>query len=136
MIGKSEWFNRRKYGGWGLTPKTWQGWVYIGVFIGITALIQALPVSFSIRQFITYILIALIMLDVIHMMLTVKKDEMESKVEALAERNSTWAMVSVLAVGIIYQSITSQIDMFLVITLGVGVVVKAISNWWLEHKGL
>ena len=28
MIGKSEWFNLRKYGGWGINPKTWQGYIY------------------------------------------------------------------------------------------------------------
>jgi len=136
MIGKTEWFQRRKYGGWGLTPKTWQGWVYIGVFIGITALVQSLPLPINIRQYITYSLVGLIMIDVIHIMSVLKKDELEIKVEALSERNSTWAMVTVLAVGIIYQSITSQVDVFLIITLGVGVIVKAISNWWLEHRGL
>jgi len=26
MIGNPEWFQRRKYGGWGIFPKTWQGW--------------------------------------------------------------------------------------------------------------
>ena len=136
MIGKSEWFGRRKYGGWGLTPKTWQGWVYIVVFAGMTAIIQALPTTVDIRQYMTYALIGIVMLDVLHIMSILKKDELEEKVEALSERNSTWAMVSVLAVGIIYQSITSQVDIFLIVTLGAGVVTKAISNWWLEHKGL
>ena len=28
MIAKPEWFNQRKYSGWGVTPRSWQGWAY------------------------------------------------------------------------------------------------------------
>lgn len=35
MIAQKEWFGRRKYTGWGVTPKTWQGWVYIAVAVGL-----------------------------------------------------------------------------------------------------
>lgn len=33
MLGNPKWFKRRKYSGWGLTPATWQGWVYLGTLI-------------------------------------------------------------------------------------------------------
>lgn len=29
MIARADWFRRRKYGGWGVSPRTWQGWAYI-----------------------------------------------------------------------------------------------------------
>ena len=29
MIGKPEWFERRKYLGWGIHPKTKEGWIYL-----------------------------------------------------------------------------------------------------------
>jgi len=43
MIGKPEWFKRRKYGGWGIFPKTWQGWVYIAAIIIPFMVFNALP---------------------------------------------------------------------------------------------
>jgi hypothetical protein len=30
MIGNPEWFTYRIFG-WGVAPKTWQGWVYVAV---------------------------------------------------------------------------------------------------------
>jgi hypothetical protein len=33
MLGNPKWFKRRKYSGWGLTPATWQGWMYFGILI-------------------------------------------------------------------------------------------------------
>ena len=34
MFGKPEWFVKKKLG-WGLRPKTWQGWVYTLTWAGI-----------------------------------------------------------------------------------------------------
>lgn len=34
MFGKPEWFKKKKWG-WGLTPITWQGWVYTLVWSGV-----------------------------------------------------------------------------------------------------
>ena len=32
MFGKPEWFRPEKIG-WGLTPVTWQGWLYAGIWL-------------------------------------------------------------------------------------------------------
>lgn len=142
MIGKNEWFSRRKYGGWGLTPKTWQGYAYIIAFITITfGLLNVPGIPEPIRFPITCVLIAIICLDLLHIMATLKKDELEVKIEALAERNAAWTMVGVIVIGIGYQAAQSmvnatELDYFLVITLFGGVIAKAITNFWLEHKGL
>jgi hypothetical protein len=34
MFGKPEWF-REKTWGWGLTPITWQGWVYTAIWVTV-----------------------------------------------------------------------------------------------------
>ncbi len=143
MIGKSEWFSRRKYGGWGLVPKTWQGWVYIAIFIAITIGLQHIPgISGSIQTYLLYGLTAVVCLDVLHIMATLKKDELEVKIEALAERNAAWVMIVVIAIGIVYQTAQStitgqpEIDWFLIATIGGGLIAKALTNFWLEHKGL
>ncbi|MFA6427669.1 MAG: hypothetical protein WCW16_04495 [Candidatus Magasanikbacteria bacterium] len=143
MFGKPQWFKRRKYGGWGLSPATWQGWVYIGVFLIPFAIFQAFPIwSDSLRIGVTIGWIALLLIDVLHIMMVLKNDERETKIEALAERNAAWAMVAAIVVGLLYQIIKSgfsqtvEIDWFLVITLFAGVIVKGISNVVYERKSL
>ena len=37
MFGKPQWFRPKRFG-WGLTPITWQGWVYALVAAGLLAL--------------------------------------------------------------------------------------------------
>jgi len=142
MIGKPVWFQRRKYGGWGLSPKTWQGWVYTVVIVVPFAVFQALPFwPTEIRQVATIIWVALISLDVLHIMANMNSDERECKIEAVSERNSAWTMVTVIAIGVIYQAYKSgtegaPVDPFLFITLGAGLVAKAISNFYYSRKSL
>lgn len=143
MIGKAEWFQRRKYSGWGITPKTWQGWVYlILLFIPFIAF-QILPFwSTKVRIIGTMIWLAFILLDASHIMMTMKSDERESKIESLAERNAAWIMVLVMCLGIVYQGITSAIyqksmmDWFLVGALWAGILVKSFSNLYLSKRPL
>jgi len=75
-------------------------------------------------------------------MVTLKKDEREYKNEAIAERNAAWFMVLVLVIGILYEIILSgmnnefSINWFVVLALFGGVIVKAVSNYNLDHKGV
>ncbi|MFA6065296.1 MAG: hypothetical protein WCW44_06040 [archaeon] len=143
MIGKPEWFERRKYGGWGLVPKTWQGWIYLAVMVAIVFAIQMVPIFDSnTRLLVTLIWAAILVIDTVDMMIKLKRDEREHKIESIAERNAAWAMVAVLAIGIAYQAATSavtksiQVDLFLVAALLVGLLAKAISNIILERREL
>lgn len=143
MIGKAAWFQRRKYGGWGLSPKTWQGWVYAFLIAVPIAFFQALPYwTDEVRLAATFVWVIVIGLDVIHIMSTLNNDEREYKIEAISERNSAWVMVAAILVGIAYQSYNSvsgkgaEIDPFLFIALGAGVVAKAISNIYYSRKSL
>ncbi|PIU22423.1 MAG: hypothetical protein COT14_01205 [Candidatus Diapherotrites archaeon CG08_land_8_20_14_0_20_30_16] len=140
MIGKPEWFTRRKYLGWGIYPKTWQGWVYIIIFIAIFAIFQLIPFwSLHIKLIVTTIWIAILLADVIHIMLKLKKDERDKKHEAIADRNALWVLLGVLIVGILYQSITSalqniplEVDYFLVAALLAAVLIRAFTNYYLD----
>lgn len=143
MIGKTSWFQRRKYGGWGIAPITWQGWVYTVLAVAPIAIIQTLPFwSAQIRLAITIVWVIVLALDVIHIMTHLKRDEREYKIEAMAERNSAWTMVLMIAVGVAYQSFTSsaagksEVDPFLLAALVAGVVAKAISNIYYSRKSL
>ena len=142
MIAKPEWFNLRKYSGWGVTPRTWQGWVYtLGIFVSL-AIFLALPdLDSQVRTAGTVLWVAFVVLDILPIMVTIKKDEREYKNEAIAERNASWFMVLVLVIGILYALVTSglnhelSINWFMVLALFGGAVVKGVSNYQMDKKG-
>lgn len=140
MIGKPQWFKRRKYLGWGLMPVTWQGWLYSIILVAITIILINLPVEISLKIAIISIWAIFILIEFGSMMVRIN-DEREKVHEAIAERNALWAVIIVATVGIGYQVASSSIkgsyagiDWFLVAAIGTALIVKAISNIWLERK--
>jgi purine-cytosine permease-like protein len=141
MIGKPEWFVRRKYTGWGANPKTWQGWVYILVMILPIVLITNIG-TFGTLQLIFIIVWSLIFIaDFIDILIHMKRDEREKIHEAIAERNALWAIVFILGIGIAYQAASAAItksitfvDPVIFIALIVGMIVKTASNIYLDKK--
>ncbi|MBW2975801.1 hypothetical protein KY366_08850 [Candidatus Woesearchaeota archaeon] len=143
MIGKPEWFERRKYGGWGFYPRTWQGWVYLAFVLIPFVVFQALPYwDARTRMIVTTGWAVFLLLDAVHIMVCLKKDERERKIEALAERNAAWVMMLILAAGLLYEIISSslrqefKVNWFLVAALFGGMIVKTISNIMLERRAL
>lgn len=142
MIGKPEWFKRRKYGGWGIFPKTWQGWVYIAAIIVPFMIFNALPFwSEKTKMIATLIWLAFLAIDVAHIMIKMKKDEREKLHEAIAERNALWVMIAVIVIGIGYQTARASVlqdftnvDWFLIAALFAAVIAKAITNIYLDRK--
>lgn len=141
MIGKPEWFKQRKYTGWGITPKTKEGYIYIAAMMGVLLLFLAIPPLDTRTRIVgTIIWLLVIGIDSIDIMIRLKKDERSHMHEAIAERNAAWYMVIVLALGIAYQGITSglqqrlYVDPILVIALFGGLAVKAVSNIYLDKK--
>jgi hypothetical protein len=139
MLAKSSWFQKRKYGGWGITPKTWQGWAYLLTFIAILLIFQLLPFwnDFQ-RAVFTGVWLLILSVDIIQVMIHLKKDELEKIQEAIAERNASWTMAFVLTIGILYQLISSSLnekialDPFLALALFGGLIAKSLSYWKLE----
>jgi hypothetical protein len=141
MFAKKEWFQKRKYGGWGLSPKTWQGWVYILGFVLVLAGFNLLPFwDNSVRIGFLMVWALLLGFDVVRIMFTLEKDELEKKQEALAERNASWTMVFILTIGILYQVIRGameenfEVNIFLIVALVGGVIVKTVSYIYLEKQ--
>lgn len=142
VIGKPEWFKRRKYSGWGITPKTWQGWLYIALVIVPFAVFQSLQFwDIKTRMIVTIIWVSFLLIDVFDIMIRMKKDERDRIHEAISERNALWAIMIIIVIGILYQIISSalnpditKIDWFLLIALIAGVIVKSISNFYLDKK--
>lgn len=141
MIGKQEWFRKRKFFGFGLYPKTKEGWIYTFSFIFLAIIIQFLPFSNIVKFILTSTLILIVLIDVIHIMSTMKKDEREMKHEAIANRNALLVILLVLIVGLIYQTansalkgFTTEIDYFLIAALLAGVVINSFTNIYLNKK--
>jgi hypothetical protein len=138
MLGKPEWFQRRKYTGWGLTPKTWQGWVYVlAIILPIVAMQYFFPDNWKVPA--TLIWAGIFCIDIIYMMITFKQDERERGHEAIAERNAAWTMVVVIAIGVAYEAGVSAVngvfavDPFLIGAIICGLFVKMGSNIYLER---
>lgn len=141
MIGKSDWFERRKYGGWGLHPKDWRGWVYVLFFIIPLIIFHSIPYwSTKTRLIATGIWALILIIDTIDIMSKMKKDEREKIHEAIAERNAIWAITVILTIGLAYQIAISalnqkiMVDWFIVAALIVGLLIKSVSNFYLDKK--
>ncbi len=138
MIAKAGWFVRRKYGGWGFWPKTWQAWVYLVVLLLPWAGIQYLKDEALLAGLIAWAVFLFAGFWDINA--SIHTDERERIHEAIAERNALWAIVLVLAVGVAYQAAASAmkgqmiLDPVILAALIVGVLVKAASNIYLDRK--
>ena len=140
MIGNPKWFNPRKYTGWGLTPNCWQGWAYIFGFLLPIAIINSISINQSIKNIFTFVWTGLFLIDFVHLMSQIKRDERDRLHEALSDRNALWFMLTVLAVGMIYQAAnkitfnTNNIDPVILIALLGGTLVKAVSQLYFRDK--
>ncbi len=141
IIARPEWFNRRKYGGWGVGIKSWQGAVYIICIFFALVLIQVLPFwNTTERLILTFGWLIFLLLDLVDVMWKIKKDERERIHEAIAERNAAWGMMLVLVIGVVvevlYYGLQQRlyVDPFLIGALIVGVIIKSFTNYWLEKN--
>lgn len=141
IIAKPEWFGIRKYTGWGVSIKTWQGAAYIAGMISLLIVIQLIPnLSTKSRLIITGIWMAFLLIDMADVTWKLKKDERERIHEAIAERNAAWGMMVVIVIGTLieltYYALQQKIyvDPFLIGALIVGVIIKSVTNYKLERE--
>lgn len=144
MLGKPEWFTYRSIG-WGITPRTWQGWVYVLVFISIVFLLVSLPVPNDIKNTVIGIFVGLFTLDAISVWARLGEhhDERQRLHQLIIERNcSVAAVVSIVAV-MAFRSLEARgalvsgalpFDPLLAVVLGVMAVTKLISTIYLRFK--
>jgi len=141
MIGKAEWFKIRKYGGWGITPVNKNGWWYIAGITLPMIIFQSLPWwSEEIRTVVTMIWAGIISIDVLDIMVHLKKDEREVLHEAIAERNAAWWMVTVIVIGFLVKTLERAVngevyfDPILATALLGAALIKSLSHWYLRNK--
>ena len=131
MIGKSKWFNLRKYSGWGLTPNCWQGWVYILAFIIPVVVISNLNIAANLKEIFTITIVVVLLADTLHMMSQIKKDERERLHEAIADRNALWFLLFGIIAWAFIKQITAPI--FIGVILG-ATAVRALTQIYLRDK--
>jgi len=131
MIGNPKWFNLRKYTGWGLSPNCSQGWFYIFAFIIPIAIVSNLNIDPNFKNIFSITVIAILIIDTLHMMSKIKKDERERLHEAIADRNALWFLLF----GLIAWAFIKQImdPVFIGILLG-ATAIKAITQIYLRDK--
>lgn len=141
MLGKPQWFQRRKYLGWGIYPKTYQGWVYVIVMLALLALIQLIPWPGENTAWIIMMIWAVVFaVDIIDITIRLPRDERDRLHEAVAERNAMWVLIAVLIIGVAYRAAQSAaagqtyIDPVIIIALFAGLAAKAITNIYLDKK--
>jgi hypothetical protein len=140
MIGKYQWFKRRKYTGWGFTPASWQGWVYIIVAVIPIILLTSLTIVTQARTILIVIWAIVIGIDFIDIMIHLPKDERDRMHEAISERNALWVILIVLTIGVGYQASvgivkgTVGVDPVIIIAIVAGLFAKIISNIYFDKK--
>lgn len=142
MFGKPEWFRRRKYGGWGLAPVTWQGWAYIGALIVPFIILQAFAkrIDASVVMLVGIVWSAILVVEVARLMAGLLMDERERLHEAVAERNALWVILVILVGGYVYRTAQASgnaldvIDPLVIVAVVAGTAVKSLSNIYLDRK--
>jgi hypothetical protein len=143
MLGRPEWFTYRLMG-WGLAPRTWQGWVYIAAFMGVWGLIRLLPLAHGVRDALSFTVLGLLVIDVISIWAQMGKhhDEREKLHQLIIERNCSVAAVFAVLAAMVYETWRNQptagdsipFDPVLLGILGVMALTKLISSIWLKAR--
>jgi uncharacterized protein involved in response to NO len=146
MIGKAHWFKYRTFG-WGLAPKTWQGWVYVAVAAFLLAGTLAMGVADSTKMWLFAIILVIFLVDILVIMTQLPKvtDERENYHQLIIERNCSFAAIAALLAVAIYQTYkntgflasqngTMPFDVSLLIVLGAMFVVKVGSTIYVKMK--
>lgn len=137
MIGKPEWFTYRILG-WGVRPRTKEGWMYTLIAIAVVVGIGYLPILELYRTIAIGIVTAVIVVDILHIMTQLSKvhDEREKKNQLVIERNVSFVAVCALVLVAVYQSIKlGTVDVSVIFVLAAMVLAKAGSWLWLHFKG-
>lgn len=141
FIAKPEWFTRRKYLGWGVGIKTWQGVVYTAAIVGLFIVSNALQkFTNGYSLYFGGAVLFIFIIDIFYVMMNLNYDERERVHEAIAERNALWGIMAVLVAGILFESIyyglqnKVHIDPFIAGALIVGTTIKSITNYKLGKE--
>lgn len=144
MIGKPEWFKYRIFG-WGIAPKTWQGYVYVAVLAALLGFTYAIGLNNAVMPWIVGGIFAIAILDVMHIMMQLPRvsDERENYHQLIIERNCSFAAIAALIGIVLFQTYQNRaiinanstpFDISLLVVLGAMLAVKIASTIYVHYK--
>jgi uncharacterized membrane protein (DUF485 family) len=147
MIGKPEWFKYRTFG-WGVAPKTWQGWVYVAALVLLVVFITSTGINAAIKPWILGAVLFIVIADVAHIMSKLPKvhDERENLHQLIIERNCSFAAIAALVAVALYQTYQNRtlfqsglntaipFDISIAIVLGAMLVTKVVTTLYVRKK--
>lgn len=143
MLGRPEWFTFRR-AGWGLAPRTWQGWVYVFCFLAVWGLISIAPLPEDVRAKLSFTVVGLLVLDAVSIWAAMGRqhDEREHLHQLIIERNCSIAAVSAVVAAMVleaWRGAPSAVDSLpfdpmLIGILGAMAVTKLVSSIWLRAR--
>lgn len=145
MIGKAHWFKYRTFG-WGLAPKTWQGWWYIIIAAFLIGGTFAIGIADSTKMWLFAIITTIFVADVIIIMTQLPKvsDERENYHQLIIERNCSFAAIVALVAIALYQTYKNTefiqpkgsipFDISILIVLGAMLITKIASTIYVKTK--
>jgi len=147
MIGKPQWFKYRIFG-WGIAPKTWQGWVYVAVAAVVIASSLSMTMTTALHPWIFGIVLGVLILDVMHIMTQLPKvtDERENYHQLIIERNCSFAAIIALVGVMLWQTYQNKgtllassnmaipFDTSILIVLGAMLFTKIASTLYVKAK--
>jgi len=146
MIGKPEWFKYRIFG-WGIAPKTWQGWVYVAVIAFLLGGTFAMGINDTTKMWIFSIILIVFLADVMIIMTKLPKysDERENYHQLIIERNCSFAAIVALLGVALYQTYQNRLsiqagtgaipfDISILIVLGAMLLTKIASTIYVKMK--
>ena len=144
MIGKPEWFTYKIFG-WGIMPKTWQGFAYVFVSMIIAGIIILGPIPTIVKMWLLGIFVGAIFLDALHIMTQLQSyhDERQNYHQLIIERNVSFAAVFTVIGLILFQTYQNRglldtgeipFDISLGIVLTVMMSVKLLSSMYVRTK--
>ena len=110
MIGKPQWFKYRVFG-WGVAPKTWQGWVYVAIAAFLIAGTLAIGINDTTKMWIFSVIIVVFVVDIMVIMTQLPKysDERENYHQLIIERNCSFAAIVALLGVALYQTYQNKL---------------------------
>ncbi|MGV8150507.1 MAG: hypothetical protein ACP5NV_02145 [Candidatus Woesearchaeota archaeon] len=146
MIGRPEWFKYRIFG-WGIAPKTWQGWIYVAVAAFLIAMSLSMTINTALHPWIFGIILGVFILDVLHIMTQLSKisDERENYHQLIIERNCSFAAIVALLGVALWQTYQNKgtilatntaipFDISIAVILGVMLLTKIVSTIYVKAK--
>jgi hypothetical protein len=146
MIGKPQWFKYRTFG-WGIAPKTWQGWVYVAVVALLLGGTFAMGINDTTKMWIFSILMVVLLVDIMVILTQLPKynDERENYHQLIIERNCSFAAIAALIGVALYQTYQNRLslqagtgaipfDMSIIIILGAMFLTKVASTLYVKTK--